>query len=258
MEGLGTLRLMSNFNDGSDDGNKLVSNIINRQIVMMSEEISINNPNLPVLMKRLYERFLMSRNYNFIYVMYKELCKSGKCRLLSDLKATFNLKPYYLDNAEALQKNHEKIIANEDSPLSELYQLELTEEETLKLIKQSLLGSSYDAFVYVSHYLLKDYIAGRGGPKLWKVIVSCASEESEETVNALKFFYIKMTHKEKMLYLYQAMLTIIHQEQDHSLCIVYLLRFYQNLTFFYWWICILYRYYIIHVYQIYFYQTPLD
>jgi hypothetical protein len=211
-KGLGTLRLMSNFNDGTDDGNKLISNIINRQIVIMSEEISINNPNLPVLMKSLYERFLSTRNYNLIYVMYKELCRSGKCRLLSDLKATFNLRPYYLNDSEQLKEIHKKIISGEEYPLSDLYELSFTEQETLKLIKQSLEERSYDAFVYVSYYMLKDYIAGRGGPNLWKIVVNCASGEAEQTVNALKFFYTKMTHKEKPLYLYQAMLTIIHQD----------------------------------------------
>jgi len=115
-KGLGTLRLMSNFNNGSSDGDKLVSNIINRCIVMMSEEVNINNPALPVLMKSLYERFLNTKNYNIIYVMYKELCNSKKCRLLSDLKSTFNLKPYYLDDEQALQKIHEKIILYEKSP----------------------------------------------------------------------------------------------------------------------------------------------
>lgn len=211
-KGLGTLRIMSNFNDGSDDGNKLVSNIINRQIVMMSEEISINNPTLPVLMKSLYERFLVSRNYNFIYVMYNELCKSGKCRLLSDLKATFNLKPYYLNDENKLKELHKKIIADEEYPHSNLYDLTFSDSETLKLIKQSLEERNYDVFVYVSHYLLKDYIAGRGGPNLWKVIIGCASEPAQDSVLSLKFFYTKMTHKEKMLYLYQAILTVIHQD----------------------------------------------
>jgi hypothetical protein len=211
-KGLGTLRLMSNFNDGSPDGNKIVSNIVNRLIVMMSEEISINNPALPVLMISLYERFLTSRNYAFVYVMYKELCKSTKCRLLSDIKATFNLRPYYLTDAKKLQKIHKKIIADEDGVLAELYHLNLDDEQTLKQIKEKLESSSYDVFVYLSHYMLKDYIAGRGGQKLWKIIVGCASEEARPTVDALRSFYGKMTHKEKMLYLYQAILTVIHQD----------------------------------------------
>jgi hypothetical protein len=109
-KGLGTLKILINFDNGTPEGDKLVSNIINRHIVMMSEEISINNPTLPVLMKNLYDEFLISRGYNLIYSMYKELCNSKKCRLLSDLKSTFNLQPYYLADKEVLQQMHEKII----------------------------------------------------------------------------------------------------------------------------------------------------
>ncbi len=212
-KGLGTLRIMSNFKDGTTDGDKLLSNIINRCVVMMSEEISINNPTLPILMKSLYERFLTSRNYNLIYVMYKALCKSTKCRLLSDLKSTFNLRPYYLKDEKALQEIHKKIISDEDAPLCRLYELDLTVEETLKKITENLQNQSYDTFVYVSYYLLKDYTAGRGGQKLWKVVIDSSNEDTVDVVNALKFFYTKMTHKEKMLYLYQAILTVIYQDE---------------------------------------------
>lgn len=210
-KGLGTLRLMSNFNDGSDEGNKIVSNIVNRMIAMMSEDVGISNATLPIKMRILYEKFLEVRNYNYLYIMYKELCISNKCRLLSDLKSTYNLMPYYLKDMKKLKSLHKKIICEEQVPLCNMYDMNMTEEETLKKIDQCLKVKSYDVFVYVSHYMLRDYISGRGGLKIWNVIMNNASEEVVDIVEALKYFYTKMTHKEKYLYIYQSILTILHE-----------------------------------------------
>ena len=49
--------------------------------------------------------------------MYKNLCNSKKCRLLSDLKSTFNLPPYYLTDNDILHKIHKQVISSMEYPL---------------------------------------------------------------------------------------------------------------------------------------------
>lgn len=203
-KGLGTLRLLKNID--VPEGRRLVSNVINRMVVMMSEEISINNPLLPKTMYEMYTSFEKSRNYDLIYRIYTDLCISKKCRLLSDVKSTFNLKPYYLQDLEKLNKIHKQIAVE----YSNMYEFNYTMEETLACIDKYI--KTYNVFIYISHYLRKDYESKMGAQKLWKIVLKHASKESTEVVKALKFFYTKMKHKEKMLYFYHAVLVVMHQD----------------------------------------------
>lgn len=206
-KGLGTLRLLQNLEGDSPESTKLISNIINRLVVMMSEEVSVNNPALPALFKQYYDKFTETRDYRLIYLMYNELCNSGKCRLLNDLKTTFNLRPYPVVGTKKFHEIHKKIIELEGPPLSDLYNLKLTEDETLCKIKTNLLIGSYDTFTYLSYYMLKDFPIA----KIWKLVIECSSKEAKPSVEALKFFYTKMTHAEKPFYLYHAVLLVVLQ-----------------------------------------------
>lgn len=206
-KGLGTLKLLSNFNNGSKDGDKITSNVINRLVVMMSEEICINNPTLPINVRKLYEKFKETKNYDNIYKIYKLLCNSKKCRLLSDIVTTFCLRPYYIDNLDELVKKHKKLLGKD--PISKMYEFKYDEEETLEFIKVGLIAcNECETFMYLSHYLRNDYSVA----KLWKIIIKCANEDVVEIIKSLKFFYTKMTHREKPLYLYQSIMTIIHEK----------------------------------------------
>lgn len=213
--GMGTLKIISNFDDGTPNGRKIITNIINRLVVMMSEEVCINNAALPVVFKQFYGLFNETRDFKVLYILYKELCDSKKCRLLSDLKTRFNLMPYYLDDKVKLQQLHMKLIEG-DEKLTKLYSLTINAAETLNCIETELSKKSYDTYLYVSYYMWNNYMAGSGGQKLWNVVIRCASSVSEETndvVKALKYFYNELKHNERPLYLYQAILTIIHSKE---------------------------------------------
>jgi hypothetical protein len=180
-KGLTVLKILRNFEKDEKNGKKLVSNIINRLVVMMSEEISINNALLPVKFRKMYEEFEKGRNYEIIYKMYVELCLSRKCRLLSDLKAA------YINKGKEIE--------------------ELEIEDLLKLIEKNI--KKYDVFIYISYYLNKEFSI----QKLWKLIIKCTNAENVEIITSLKYFYTKMTHKEKKLYLFQSILTIINWDE---------------------------------------------
>ncbi len=212
--GLGTLKIMENFDMDTKESDKIISNIINRMIVMMSEEIGINNAMLPVLMKTLYENFLETKDYEIVYEMYNSLCNSEKCRLLSDIKTTFNLMPYPSDDLNDLELKHIKLIS-ENKEIVKMYDYIYDSDVTLLKIKKSLLSESkkYDSFIYLSHYLRENYHLKNGFSKLWKIVIGVSCEKTLPIIQALKYFYTKMTHKEKFLYFYQAMHTIIHKDE---------------------------------------------
>ena len=76
------------------------SNNMNRLIAIMSEEISINAPALPVFVRECYETWCNSRGTlsgrNTLVTLYKTLFNCKKSRIISDLKSYYNLPPYSL------------------------------------------------------------------------------------------------------------------------------------------------------------------
>lgn len=211
--GLGTLKIMRNFDDSTPNGKKICSNIMNRMIVMMSEEININNPKMPEYIHGLYIKFLEDRDYNHIYKIYANLCNSKKCRIPSDIKVVYHLPPYFLNKQGEVDISFHKNLVKDDPRLLSVYDITLDKDETLGVIYKLLTEGSYDAFLYLSHYAQRNYTEKRGTQELWKVIIkACRDKSLLDSVNALKYFYTKMTHKEATLYIYHAMLTVIHQD----------------------------------------------
>jgi hypothetical protein len=74
-------------------------------------------------------------------------------------------------------------------------------------------SKKYDSFIYLSHYFRKNYHARNGFSKLWKIVKDMSCVKTLPIIESLKYFYTKMTHKEKFLYYYQAIHTIIHKEE---------------------------------------------
>lgn len=181
--GLKVLTLIEEFGEG-----RIMSNILNRMVVIMSEEISINNPNLPIKILELYQKVKKGDTLS-IYKMYMVLLESKKCRLISDLKTLYNLPPYY--NVKNLDEEHKKLLENyEDKKyIKEMYSYSFDEEETLLRIREKLTKKSYDVFMLISYYFRKCFKV----VKLWKVIL----EKSNENNKCLKKFWTLMTHKER-------------------------------------------------------------
>lgn len=163
--GLGTMMMLKNFD--TPDGAKLVSNIINRNIIIMSEEVGINEPMLPVVFRNMHEKFIKSRDYQIVIDMYLLLCKSKKCRLVSDVKTFYLLSPY----SKIQEKIHKKMILDEDPFLMNIHTLDLETDELIVKIREQLLEKSYNTFVYLSLYLKKKHWNGKREEKFMECSV---------------------------------------------------------------------------------------
>lgn len=213
-KGLGTLKILRQYETLENaEGNKIITNILNRIVVMMTEEVNINNPMLPVLMQDLYTKFHVTRNYIYLYVMYKTVALSKKCRLISDIKTRFNLEPYYeaANRTISVLDEHKKLIENESEPLKSMYNKQYPFNSTyVNNFTDELQNKNYDAYVSL-HKIFSNK------SEVWKAIISVANKTGnknlQQVINSLQFFNKKMTHKEKPLYMYQAVLTLILRDQ---------------------------------------------
>lgn len=195
-KGLGTLLILSSLSD-KQNSKRIISNIVNRLIAMMSEEVNIHNVCLPIIMKNLYEEFTITLDFKCLYKMYKHLCQSDKCRIISDIKSYYNLPPYYINNDD----KHKQMIKHEIE--YNIIYSNIDSNKLLELIEKSLDNKSYDVFAYLSNYLRKNI---KNINNVWKIV----NKKSNKIIDSLHYFFKKMTHKEKPIYLYHAILIIIH------------------------------------------------
>ena len=76
------------------------SNMINRLVVMMSEEVNISTWWLPIKMMELYQKWWSNRgnpeSQKYLVDMYLYLTSQRMIRLISDLKSVYVLPPYYV------------------------------------------------------------------------------------------------------------------------------------------------------------------
>jgi hypothetical protein len=122
--------------------------------------------------------------------------------------------PYLSDDMNDLNLKHNKLIS-ENKEIVKMYDFLYDSDDTLIKIKESMSSKSkkYDSFIYLSHYFRKNYHARNGFSKLWKIVKDMSCVKTLPIIESLKYFYTKMTHKEKFLYYYQAIHTIIHKEE---------------------------------------------
>ena len=80
---------------------------------------------------------------------------------------------------------------------------------SIKLYKKALLKKNEDCFFYL-RYLMS---VPRKEVHLWKDLLSVFTvKEIKSQAEALHYFYTKMTHAEKPIYLYHAMLLCLHEK----------------------------------------------
>jgi len=189
---------------------KIRSNMINRLIVMMSEEISICNWWLPIKIKELYEAWVNSRKTSqsrkYLIAIYKLLNASEKLRLISDFKTVFNLPPYYIDFKK--QSNmHKDLLEKYDSKI--LMNSKISVKDIFENFSKSLKDSNDEAFFWLSKLIAnenKTHVK-----EIWELVFK---QSLNKTVcEALHYFFLKMTHKEKWIYLYHAIMLVIFKNK---------------------------------------------
>lgn len=183
----------------------ILSNIMNRLIVMMSEEISICETSLPIHIQKVYKKYIVDQDIRHIYSLYKTLFSCRKCRILSDIKATF-LLPFFEDGDLSNQEisRHNEMIR----PLLPHLTIETSHTISIKEWKTTLLKRQFELTFFQLGYLVRPYKTRKETMKqIWNILMDIRySLTIRQTIESLYFLYKKMTHREKTLYLYHAIL----------------------------------------------------
>jgi hypothetical protein len=213
-DGLRVLGLLSYFTE-----TRITTNITNRLVVMMSEEVNIHETFLPVEMRRLHEMFLKTRDPAIWLRMFTILCSARKCRVVSDVKTRWNLPPYKGDVARLDALHEELLRLNGIAP-------ELDPPATIEEFRARLLRGSENVFA-VLRVLLRDGKSDgksdgkitRGTEKaIWDTLEQACGDtkgassnrELQPSISALRHFHKQMHHAERPIYIYHAVLLLLN------------------------------------------------
>lgn len=186
------------------------TNIANRLLVISSEEVNINdNPTLPFVILKLYKLWRENRteasSVNYLIQIIILLSNAIKCRLISYLKSVFTLPPYYVDNIGDYDTFYNNVILKMYRGMKK--RLDYGNKTIETLLKQK---DSEKIFSWYSDNYKKD---NRLPTLMWKLVKSHATENNKLTIDALHEIYRLMSHQEKPIYLYHAMLLIVYENK---------------------------------------------
>ena len=160
-------------------------------------------------MKEYFEKWNANRSKEesrlYLIKMFSLLFYSKKLRLISDLKTVYNLPPYYLKDYKQLEKLHLELL-KENNDILERFKNFPENVEPLKAFEECIKSKNEDSFYWLSKLIEKENKTHV--KSIWDIVTKYAPNKS---VNAcLLFFFNKMTHRETWIYLYHAILLIIH------------------------------------------------
>ena len=191
-----------------------ITNIANRLLVIVSEEVNISdNPNIPSIVLSLYEKWRSDRSnpkaINYLIQIVIILSNAKKCRLISYLKSTFTLPPYYIKDETNYIKFYRDVILYKYSDVdkrsrSSIYNV----DELEKLLKER---NSEKIFRCLGEILMNREVSlTKQFQLIWKLLL-----ELTDNVNimALHKVYKMMGHQEKPIYLYHAILIWAYADQ---------------------------------------------
>jgi hypothetical protein len=179
----------------------IISNTINRLIVMMSEDIGIANVNIVNQIYHYYNQYQIDKNIDNILIMYKILVDSEKTRYISDLKSVF-LLPFINDENISLDeiKKHNEII-KKFCPELEIKNINSDITEFKNILKKKDFNQ---IFLELGNLLRNIDNRKKNIQIIWKYLLEIS--ENNTDIVKLKYFYHKMSHREKTIYLYHAIL----------------------------------------------------
>jgi hypothetical protein len=226
------------------------TNMINRLVAMMSEEVNISAWWMPSKIFELYQKWEENRgnaiSRKYLVDMYSYLTSQKKIRLISDLKSVYLLPPYYVepDKMNDLMRIHNNIqtqyprIYSDQSKVGKL-EWEIDMDDYPPNVRSCIRGIIYnldkgiDNVFYWIHKLCeferKDWVVEEKGknkfkykckfPRIvWKILHGFIDRNRKykfvrEQICALEDLYKKMKHKEKPIYLYHAILLIVRRDE---------------------------------------------
>jgi len=228
---------------------RLRTNMINRLVVMMSEEINISAWWMPLKIFKLYQEWVENRgnssSQKFLVDMYLYLTSQQMIRLISDLKSVYLLPPDYVKPAQmaSLTQIHNNIQG--------LYPGIYSDQAKIGNLSWKLNKSKYSAEVWpvvkgiiynlekgndnVFYWMKKlcDFERHEWAQKnskkkfafkykyfglVWDILNGFIDQNNEyefvrKTICALQEFYKMMGHQEKPIYLYHALLLIVRRDE---------------------------------------------
>ena len=193
------------------------TNIANRLLVMVSEEVNIHDhPLIPVFVWKLYNSFVENRNekqsIHYLASIAVILSNAKKGRIISYLKSAFNLPPFYVKESKRPQYN-------------EFYSQQVLTKFVDVEQRSASLVYNFETFIHCfqSNDVEKTFrcigkmCENRTLPEIKKLFKNIWKHLLENTNNssiiALYEIYNKMTHMEKPLYLYHALLLKMYHEK---------------------------------------------
>jgi len=208
-EGLAVLGLCSYFT-----ATRITTNIVNRLVVIMSEEINIHETMVPVLMMQLHQRYASGKDPSVWLEMYTLLCRSRKCRLVSDVKTRWNLPPYKMELSR-LDQLHKVLLQQHGIKTGQVDRTETGDPgRVVANFEKGLDARDWDVTFTALRVILRQPTPPRGFEKdLWKTVQAAAERADTRltpVITALKYFHGKMKHAERPIYLIHAVLLILH------------------------------------------------
>jgi len=219
---------------------RIRTNMVNRLVVMMTEEVNISAWWMPSKIFELYQKWIENRGNDssrkFLVDMYRYLTSQKMIRLISDLKSVYLLPPDYVkpEQMDDLTQIHGKIqkrypgIYSGQAEFGELewnlgldeYPVEL--QPCIKGVAYNLEKGSDHAFYWVKK--LCDLEKEDGATKyryiniVWAILYRFIDQYSEyefvrETISALQELFKRMGHREKPIYLYHAVLLLVRRNE---------------------------------------------
>jgi hypothetical protein len=216
------------------------SNMVNRLVVMMSEEVNISAWWMPSKVLDLYEKWIENRNNplsrKFLVDMYSYLTSQKMIRLISDLHSVYLLQPDYvkakhMKDLMQIHKNIQKRHPTVYSDQTEVGEVNWEEEmgrypSTIQTCIQGIIYNLQKGSDHVFFWIKKlcEIEKEDKTPKykymkiVWEILHRFIDRRSEyefvrDTISALQKFYTRMGHREKPIYLYHAVLLMVRRKE---------------------------------------------
>lgn len=217
---------------------RIRTNMVNRLIVMMTEEINISAWWLPLTVFDLYQKWVENRDdissRKYLIDMYMHLTSQKKIRLISDIKSVFLLPPDYVKPNKMndlikihshIQNNYPQIYQKQDE-IGELHwEIDLSKfpdkaATYMKGIAYNLEKGSDNVFFWIGklfNLAKEDGVSQNKCARIvWSILFSFIDRHEDykfvvPTIHVLDKFYSQMTHREKLIYLYHAILLLVRR-----------------------------------------------
>ena len=226
---------------------RIRTNLVNRLVAMMSEEVNISAWWIPIKILELYQKWTGNRDNpssrKHLVDMYSYLTSQRMIRLISDLKSVYLLPPDYAkpEQMTDLVRIFRKISALHPAVYTDLIKIGDVEwnldlgkypvsfNHCIKGVAFNIEKGSDHVFYWL-HQLCslekKHAVAKyRYIKAVWEILYRFIDQHGEyefvrESISALEFFFKKMTHQEKPIYLYHAILLLVRRyEIDWNLSV---------------------------------------